>query len=616
MRFLVIVLLFCLAVAGSALLATVGWRGSVEAELERLSRDALDGAGFGGVQVEFDHMEGRLSGTVDRPEQIEEVLRHLGENVPGARWPAADEAGIGIRPTLPPRLRAARSEGSGEIRLEGVLSPLDEAARGLLGSRLRGVPGTERVENSIEFDPMVLPFAEIAEFASLATGLLAHPGAAELALAEGRLLVVGGVPNPGMRRGLVDLADAVGADEIDERIEVVAPPEPKRLAELSLRKSRFGVALSGVVPDAEALEALREALAAAGATLAPSSSVETAEDCGAAPWQEHFADACSALFAELRGNFVAEFSAQRIRVEGSTADAAARDRLLASLEPLRSGEKPPELALDVSVRAEGVGLSLTAQFGDGLLSLSGTLPDTELAAEIERRAVESVPDLVVKIDTETDPDAASPWAAGLPDFFAEILPRLVSGKMVLAEKGFELTGRTRAPSDRQILENLAVNLAPSGARVLNRLGHGAPSFPKPALVPEQRIRLAETLKATPVYFEKGAETLSNEGRAKVATLAEAIEAAGGDLKLRVTGFADNVGNRASNERLGLLRAERVKEELVRLGIAEESVSVDSVVEDVSGRPRSEHGKSRRAEVSLATPSLPDRPAPPAPVEER
>ncbi len=56
-------------------------------------------AGYAEVLVEFDHLEGSLSGTVDRPADVAKVIELLKARVPAAHWPEAGDTAISIRPT-------------------------------------------------------------------------------------------------------------------------------------------------------------------------------------------------------------------------------------------------------------------------------------------------------------------------------------------------------------------------------------------------------------------------------------------------------------------------------------------------------------------------------------
>jgi outer membrane protein OmpA-like peptidoglycan-associated protein len=603
MRFLVIVVLFGFAVAGSAFLAKVGMRGSVEAELAESARQVLEKAGFAEVKVEFDHLDGALSGTVDRPGDVDRVLGLLKTAVPAAHWPEAAETGISIRPTLPPKLTAVRREGSDEVGLGGVLSSLDDNGRALLGSRLHSLPGIAKVDNAVTLDPMVLPFPELAEFISLASGLLTHDGPVEVSLDETALTVSGTVPNAGLKTSLLELASRIGADSIDDRITVKPPATFTRTADLKITRNRFGVVLNGVYPSEPDRAALLALFRKAGPSLSVTDRIQIGENCGPAVWQESLETIIPALLAALTGELTAEFTAGQVRVSGVAPDEAARRELLEQLSSLTQppGGEPLKLETEIHVEGERVvtSVELTAVYEGGLLALKGRLPEPAIVAAIEARLQDKMPDLLVKNEVSASPEAVGDeWAAGLVEFFAEALGRISIGTFTFKDGVLDLEGRTIALPDRQLIQNLAVNLLPPRFKVQNRLLHADQPFPKPVLQPEQRTRLAEALKPLPVYFEKNSEILAEKEKPKVASIAEAVKGAGAEVSLVITGFADNIGDADRNKELSLRRAESVRAELIRLGLPEASLGVASEGEDVSRVSRSELWKSRRVEVTL------------------
>ncbi len=602
MRFLAILLLFCFAVVGATLLAKVSLRGEVEAELERKVLEVLAEAGFDGVEASFDHLDGRLGGTVDRPGDAARVLALLQEQVPAAYWPEG-EAGIGVRPTLPPEIRVSRAEGDGTVRIEGRLAAREDSGRSLLGARLRALANVATVENSIRLDPMVLAFPTMAEFASLASELLSHSETAELRLEEGELAFSGTVPNEGLKRALLDLAERTGATAVDDGVAVKPPASFARWSELKVTRNRFGVTLRGVLPSEADRKALRELFADVVEGPLATDHLAVADDCGRAFWQDRIAEIVPAMMAGLQGEMTAEFTRARARVSGVAEDEAVRQALLDRFASLKEeGGGAWELVADLSTPASGSAVSaaaLSAVYGGGLLVLAGSVPDAAFAGALEERLERVLPDLSVKNELETveaGPDDA--WTARLVGFFAEALPRLEEGRIEIKGGEVDLEGRTLALPDRQAVENMAVNAFPTGFRIRNRLVHSSQAFPKPALLPEERTRLAEALKALPVYFDKSSEVLKAEERDKVGTIAELLEGVLGPLELLVTGVSDNIGNSESNKRLSLRRADAVRLELVRLGIPESAFTVEAEEEDVSRVARSEQWKSRRVEVSL------------------
>jgi OOP family OmpA-OmpF porin len=606
MRFLVIVVLFGFAVAGSAFLAKVGMRGGVEAELAENAARILAEAGFAEVRVAFDHLEGTLTGTVDRPGDVAKVVELLKKRLPAAHWPEPGATAISIRPTLAPRLKVVRSEGGDAVRIEGVLSALEDSGRSLLGSRIHSLPGVASVDNAIALDPMVLPFPNLAEFISLASGLLVHAGAVEIALNEGDLLLAGTVPNEGLKSSLLELASGIGTVSLDDRIRVKPPATYTRVADLKITRNRFGVVLNGLYPS----EAARAELLAVFREVNPSMTVtdrlQIADHCAPAIWQESLRSLVPVLLASLTGELTAEFTADQIRVSGVAPDEGSRRGLLDRLAPL--GGMGLKLDVEIHLEAEKAvtAVELTAVYEGGLLVIKGKLPNPEIVAAIESRIRDRMPELLVKNEVSAAPESAGDeWAGGLVEFFAEALVRVSSGVFTFRDGTLELEGRTVALPDRQWIQNLAVNLLPPRFKIQNHLLHADQPFPKPVLQPEQRTQLAEALKSLPVYFEKNSEVLEEKEKAKVNSIADAVKAVNGaEVSLVVTGFADNKGDAERNQELSLRRAESVRTELIRLGLPEASLEVASKGEDVSGISRSELWKSRRVEVTLKPVEVP------------
>lgn len=599
MRFLVIVVLFCLTVAGAAFLAKVVLRGSVEAELESMACEALGRAGYTDVKVAFDHLDGHLSGYVDEQEEVAKVISLLAASVPAAHWPDPGSSGLAVRPTRPPRILVARGPSRDRVKIEGILSDRDEAARTLLGGRIHAIPGIAAVDNALGLDPSVLPFGKMAEFASLVTSLFSLPGEAEVALEGGSLRVVGNVPNDGLKSGLIDLARQLEAGRIVDEIAVKAPDILRRPSELRLTRNRFGISLSGVFPADADRTPLMEGLRHGGVEGSIVDRIESDPTCAAASWQGHLPQLLPILLKSLSGEMTAEFSASRIRVSGTAVDGKAREAVLVQLEPFRGAIPPYDLLLEIEEAGAitgGGAPELSAVYEGGLVTLSGRLSDPAIGKAIEAALEKRLPEVRVKNEI-VGGGGGGDWCARFPEFFAEVLPRVLSAKFRLREGVLELEGRTVALPDRQIIQNLAVNTVPGTIRVHNLLRHADQPFPKPALQPVDLVRLAETLKPLAIYFDKSSDLLKVDESGKVASLYDAIKAFGSGVEFVVTGYSDHVGSSSGNEELSLRRAERVRAELVRLGLPEALFHLASFEEDVSGLPRSEQWRARRVEVS-------------------
>lgn len=162
----------------------------------------------------------------------------------------------------------------------------------------------------------------------------------------------------------------------------------------------------------------------------------------------------------------------------------------------------------------------------------------------------------------------------------------------------KLEGTVVALSDLQILQNVAVNTAAQELSIDNQLQHPAQSFPEPELLPEQREKLVESFQQFPVYFDSGSEVVSSKERPKLEALAKLLTEAEAAEEIRVTGYADNIGNDEFNRKLGMSRAASVVAVLESLGIKKDRLAVSSEIEDVSSVRRSDRWKSRRVELSL------------------
>ena len=83
---------------------------------------------------------------------------------------------------------------------------------------------------------------------------------------------------------------------------------------------------------------------------------------------------------------------------------------------------------------------------------------------------------------------------------------------------------------------------------------------------------------TDLYFEVGREGLTDEAKAILATQAD-LAKHDPDLGILVQGHTDQQGSASYNMKLGLKRAETVKTELMKAGVAEHQIKVVSLGKD-------------------------------------
>jgi len=603
MRFLVIIILFIFALIGSVVLAKFTLRSDLEAELRARALVALAEAGYEGVEVKFDHLNGSLGGYVESPDAMEKVVTLLREKLPTAYWPDAAATAITIRPTLPPWLVVTRNAGSDKAKIEGVLATSEEEGRSLLASRLHALPGIGEIENGITFDPRRVPFPKMAEFASLAAGLLAHSEVAAVTLRDGKLMINGTVPNDGIRASLLDLAGGIATDETVDQIVVKVPDTFLRSADFKLTRNRFGITLNGTLPNEADKAAVIASLRAIEPAPTISDRVAVAADRAPAPWQGTLPAVLPVLLQGLSGEMTAEFSEKQIRLLGVSPDEVSFRTMEAGLAPLGAIAPAMEIIADITIAAPasgpGAGQTLLAVYEGELLVLSGKLSDEGLPAKIEEILKDLLPDLSVKSEVETIPVAPGhEWIERLPEFFAETLTRMKTGTFRFGDNQLTMEGRTLALSDKQILQNIAVNTVPANFTIQNDLLHIDAPVPKPPLTPELGETLTIALKEFPVYFDVGSEVLNAEEKAKVASIVEAVNKANADLSLVVTGVSDHKGDAEKNRELSLKRADAVVAELVSLGLDVTGIETAAVVENVANVPRSLQWKARRVDVAL------------------
>lgn len=83
---------------------------------------------------------------------------------------------------------------------------------------------------------------------------------------------------------------------------------------------------------------------------------------------------------------------------------------------------------------------------------------------------------------------------------------------------------------------------------------------------------------TDIYFEVGRKGLTDDAKAILATQAD-LAKNDPDLGILVQGYTDQQGSVSYNHKLGLMRAEKVKEFLVGLGVSDQAIKVVSLGKD-------------------------------------
>ena len=120
----------------------------------------------------------------------------------------------------------------------------------------------------------------------------------------------------------------------------------------------------------------------------------------------------------------------------------------------------------------------------------------------------------------------------------------------------------------------------TNAQVTNVLKTG--TTPLSELVVHNQIFPASSYKSdsihTDIYFEVGRKGLTDDAKAILTTQAD-LAKNDPDLGILVQGYTDQQGSISYNNKLGLMRAEKVKEYLVGQGVSDQAIKVVSLGKD-------------------------------------
>ncbi|MEC5128804.1 OmpA family protein [Verrucomicrobiales bacterium BCK34] len=604
MKFVFIVILFVVAVAVFTILAGFGYRSSVEGELRQLALVELKEAGYDGVDVRFDYLHARVTGEVDSEADKAKVLDLLSSKVPTGHFPAVGDASLAIRPTLHPEIHVIRTAGGNDVSVTGSLAPLDEPAVALIAGRLNSLEAIETINNSLGLDPQRFTFPAVAELASLAAQLIDNSEEAEVQLQGNVLTIKGKLANDGLKASLLDLASRIGAGEVVDQLTVAEPVSLRIPSAIKVTRNRFGVIVSGTLGSEESKSALISVFSGMDSPVHLTDKIEVSRLHSAALWEDFAADIIPTLLATFSGELTADFSAEAVRLSGKVVDEAAREVVIASFQDLSAQQPSLELLTEIEIldapMQETASVQVLAKYEGELLVLDGIIPSSAFVKNLEARFADKFPDISIKDElAESEDNVEAPWLDNLPEFFEELISRTDSAKVEFKGETLLLEGTVKLQSDKQILQNIAINSLPEGTVIKNELMTAGDRFPQLALMPEVRTQIAESLKALPIYFDSGSEIVKASQSEKVDSIVEIITKTGMSPPILVTGFADNVGNAEYNRALSLRRANGVVQQLRAGGITEDSITVETKGEDVSNVSRSDRWKSRRVEVALA-----------------
>lgn len=119
--------------------------------------------------------------------------------------------------------------------------------------------------------------------------------------------------------------------------------------------------------------------------------------------------------------------------------------------------------------------------------------------------------------------------------------------------------------------------------------------------PEKEVRIVETADKTLIYFPFNSDQKLNSSRINnyLAKVARRVKDSGETVN--VSGHTDSIGNTQSNVALGQLRADKVKEILISLGVPGGKINATSNGESspiASNQTRDGRAQNRRVELTI------------------
>lgn len=497
-----------------------------------------------------------ISGTAADPAAFRTLNAHLGAWSPAGYTVEAD---VGLPIVTPYTLTAVRA--GDKVTVSGFV-PTDAVLEGLKSTATKVAGPKGAVVEATLADGAPDAFAAAAGFALQA---LDHLAAGTASLADRRIVIDGTATSGG---DLLEL-QALVASAAPEGYEIALSAVPPKVSPYvwSLEKTADSLVVAGFVPSEEARTAVREASEAASEDLAVADRSQLASGLSPDIAPEAVAAFAAEQLARLKtGRVLVEDGA--VTLIGATDDArtavAVRQAFETQLPP---GTRAGRIALDAPPA-----LTFHIERGLDAVAIEGTVADAaarDRVAEVVRRAFGTID---VEMSLEEFPglpaDAADAAVAAV-----RAASLLATGKvdlegtvLTVQGKAFTGVGATRLSTD------VATDL-PTGYRLDTSISVARREAPVPAASCQGMID--PLLAANALYFEPGAAAVADDSHGFLDRLAAALLRCQG-IRLRIEATGDAAGQGAE---LGKKRATGVARFLETTGMnlnAIETAGVDAL----------------------------------------
>ncbi len=523
---------------------------------------------FEGLSVETKQLDVIVTGTVDRQVRDRAIqLLHYGQGrrIPGLR------AGVIIdRVTVgnpePPELHVEARDlllsFSGRIPEGEFRDQLAVVAKEFPVTPTLSSLRTSRDVGGAEW------FGEMAGFVRR---FLTGADSASLVLSADRLILDRTVADDEARDELIKAAHAMvpaGVMVDDTRLRV-APG-------LEMRREGDGWFVSGVVPDEASVIFVRQALEAADPSSAGKSDftkLSIRPGMTAPVWLRRLPGFLAPFVAGVRSGAELTVTGSEVMLRGDVTDLAVASRLESAAQNTFGGAM---VVVSRLINANNTLRKLAFDFGKGgsaKIVVTGGSPGEEVSKSIESALRQAFPSRQLDLNGLKIEAAAQyeDWVdKPLARFLAEFARRSQgSGLVKLDVREVSLVGAVPNEITRDAL-GLYLGWALGASFSVNNL-----------LTVEPKVKVAAPYDMAQVFFDEGSPFIGPKEQTKISAFATRLSQ-GGDGVVLLKAFSSKSGTVAANLAIGAKRADAVRAELVRLGIAEDQMQVQPTGKPGSG----------------------------------
>jgi outer membrane protein OmpA-like peptidoglycan-associated protein len=372
-----------------------------------------------------------------------------------------------------------------------------------------------------------------------------------------------------------------------------------------------GASLKGLVPSEEEWTAdLRALTAGASIRLIPTPVVQpTGEDPTAAslgalitavsPLKEGAVYYTAENGLTVKG-YVTEEQDKTIR--NISLDALPSTKVTYALTPVGQPNMP-----QVTKAAEAVlpgGTSVTGSLADGVLKLTGVIPDEEARIIITAAAKKAAPDAKIEDSMTVLPGIRFPSPQLIGDFAGQFAAAPGKRSFFLTDKSLEVQGEVTEDLLSQwktVMDKMAAKGFATVAKweVFPSFFHFPSRKVGGTLGADAIAKLKQVLLDNQVFFDTASSKLKRAERPKLEAIATAVKELGSSVQFVVGGHADMRGKAAANQRLSERRVKSVMSALESLGLNMKDFEATSFgASQAEGDDRAALARCRRVEVLL------------------